>query len=183
MTYMLFCRPVNHLSDEFIRQTFSEFGRVTDIHTPRSYKTKKRQGFCYVKFSDKHAAARAIDALHGRPLNGHVMEVVWADNNPKTPEQMIELKKKRREERLRQMDANLDDDMREGYKPMKDLPFHEQFFTAVDYPPGVGVDFTPIYQRNLPPVGKRRLFFSWVYIPESVRQRIIDEEARKNADA
>lgn len=179
MTFTVFCRPVNHLSDEFLRQTFSDFGRVTDIHTPRTYHTKKRQGFCYIKFADKHAAARAIEALNGRPLNGHIMEVVWSDNSRKTPEEMVEQKRQRREERRRQIEEGSYIEPPPVPKSMKDRPLHEQYFTAVDYPPGIGTEFTPIYQRNVPPIGQRRQFFSWVYVPESVRERILADEAAK----
>lgn len=179
MTYTLFVRPLNHLSDDFIKRLFSEHGRVLDVHIPRSFPTKKRQGFGYIKYDDKHAAARAINALHGTVVNGHSIEVVWADQNRKTPEEMEERKRQKKEEWLKSNPLELEKRGTEKNRTRKDVPLHEQFFTAVDYPPGIGEEFTPVYQRNLPPIGMRRQFFSWIFIPEDVKEKILKEEQEK----
>jgi RNA recognition motif-containing protein len=184
MTYTLFIRPVSHLSKDTISRTFSEYGEVCDIHIPRTFQTKKRQSFGYVKYTDKHAAARAIDALHDKPLLGKVMSVVWADQAPKTPEEMVERKRARREVTQRPRDEDDEDErprarLRERDVERRSLPLHEQFFTAVDYPEGVGVEYTPIYQKNLPPVGQRRQFFSWVFITEEQKAKILREELER----
>jgi hypothetical protein len=182
MTYCLFVRPLSHLSIEFIRRTFSEFGDVIDIHIPRTFTSKKRQDFGYVKYDDKHAAARAIDALNEQPLNGHILKVVWADQEAKTPEEMAERRRARREERQQARedgDAEEHDSRPREPREKREIPLHEQFFTAVDYPPGIGDEFTPVYQRNLPPVGQRRQFFSWVYVAPETRERILRDELEK----
>jgi RNA recognition motif-containing protein len=197
MTYTLFVRPVSHLSNDTIRRTFSEFGEVIDVHVPRTFKTKKRQPYCYVKYNDKHAAARAVSALHDQTLLGKQMSVMWADEAPKTPEEMIERKRQRREALLKQQedggappehprdrdrDRDRDSDRdreRDRERDRPPLPLHAQFFTAVDYPEGIGEEFTPIYQRNLPPVGQRRHFFSWVCVTEEQKARILREELER----
>ena len=71
--------------------------------------------------------------------------------------------------------------MPEKIRTRKDVPLHEQFFTAVDYPPGIGEEFTPVYQRNLPPIGMRRQFFSWIFIPEDVKEKILREDQERDA--
>jgi RNA recognition motif-containing protein len=182
MAYTLFVRPLSHLSNEFIRRTFSEFGEVVDVHIPRTFGSKKRQSYGYVKYDDKHAAARAIDALNDKTLNGHVLSVVWADQSAKTPEEMAEKRRQRREEREKSGDYATREP-RELREPAerREIPLREQFFTAVDYPPGIGEEFTPLYQKNLPPVGQRRQFFSWVYVGPDVREKILRDELEKQA--
>jgi RNA recognition motif-containing protein len=181
MTFTLYVHPLSHLSNECIRRTFSEFGEVIDVHVPRTFATKKRQSFGYIKYRDKHAAARAISALHGKSLFGHIMEVVWADQSAKTPEEMAERKRRRREEWLRRQeeDGQPPPPLPAPRQERRDVPLHEKFFTAVDYPEGVGDEFTPLYQKNLPPVGQRKQFFSWVYVPDEQREKILKEELEK----
>jgi RNA recognition motif-containing protein len=182
MAYTLYVRPLSHLSKEFIDRAFSEFGDVMDIHIPRTFKTKRRREFGYVKYHDKHAAARAIEALNGKSLNGHVMTVTWTDQTPKTPEQMAEKKKQRREEWLREHEHDGEPMSSEkNVRQTKDIPLSEMFFTAVDYPEGIGEEFTPIYQRNVPPVGQRRQFLSWVYVSPEQIERILKSELEKQA--
>lgn len=186
MTYTLYVKPVNHVSKKFLEDIFSEFGKINDIYIPRKYKTKQRSNFGYVKYDDKHAAARAIEALNEKILNGQVMEVQWAEFNPKTPEEMMEKKMKMKEERERRRAALPPIDEKElEYKRNKrrkpEGPLHMKYFTAVDYPPGIGLKYTPIYQRDLPPIGQRKTFFSWVDVPPEVVERVLKEEAAKEA--
>jgi RNA recognition motif-containing protein len=179
MTFTLYIHPLSHLSNESIRRTFSEFGEVIDVHVPRTFESKKRQSFGYIKYRDKHAAARAINALHGKPLFGHVMEVVWADRSAKTPEEMAERKRMRHEERARRYEEEGQPLPPAPRQEHREVPLHEKFFTAVDYPEAIGDDFTPLYQRNLPPVGQRKQFFSWVYVTDEQKEKILREELEK----
>lgn len=186
MTYTLYVRPVNHVSKKFLEEIFSEFGKINDIYIPRKYKTKQRSNYGYVKYDDKHAAARAIEALNEKVLNGQVMDVQWAEFNPKTPEEMMEKKQRIKEEREKRRAALPPIDEKElEYKRNKrrkpEGPLHAKYFTAVDYPPGIGKKFTPIYQIDLPPVGQRRTFFSWVDVPPEQIQKVLEEEEAKEA--
>jgi RNA recognition motif-containing protein len=188
MAYTLFIRPVSHLSNDTIQRVFSDYGEVADVHVPRTYKTKRRQTYGYVKYSDKHAAARAIDALHDKELLGKVMMVVWADQAPKTPEEMIEKKRERHQAFERQREEGGEEDpqrerLRERDVEKRSLPLHEQFFTAVDYPEGIGEEYTPVYQKNLPPVGQRKQFFSWVFVTEEQKARILRDEFERQPPA
>lgn len=186
MTYTLFVKPVNHISKKFLEEVFSEFGKINDIYIPRRYKTKQRSNFGYVKYDDKHAAARAIEALNEKNLNGQIMDVEWAEYSAKTPEEMMEKKQRMKEEREKRRAALPPIDEKElEYKRNKrrkpEGPLHLKYFTAVDYPPGIGKKYTPIYQIDLPPVGQRRTFFSWVYVPPEQVEKILKEEAAKEA--
>ncbi|KAH0786226.1 serine/arginine-rich splicing factor 10-like [Histomonas meleagridis] len=169
MTFTLYVKPVSHISQFFIRDLFSQYGEVVDIHIPRDHKTKKRLNFAYIKYNDIHAAERAVKDLDEKVINNRKMEVQWATEKEKTPEEMIEKRKRyeaEREERLASLPPMTDEVRRKLLKRKKaEGPIYNRYFTAVDYPPGIGEEFTPIYQRGLPPVGQRRQFFSWVYVP------------------
>ncbi|OHS99313.1 hypothetical protein TRFO_34287 [Tritrichomonas foetus] len=184
MTYTLYVKPVNHISKHFMEETFAEFGEVHDIYIPRAYKTKRRSNFGYVKYDDKHAAARAIEGLNQKILNGHEMTVEWAEYNPKTPEEMAEKFKILKEERERRRAARppiSEDELQylRNKRKKPDGPLHLKYFTVVDYPPGIGKAYTPVYQLDLPPVGQRRTFFSWVYVPQEQIEKILKEEVAK----
>lgn len=177
MTFSLYVSPLSHVSQSLIKQTFSEFGEVVDVYIPRSYKTKKRLTYGYIKYSDKHCAARAIEALNGKDLNGHMISVAWAECNAKTPEEMMEKRRQFDIEREPREPLPIEEiERRRSKKARTEGPLHLKYFTAVDYPPGIGEKYTPVYQRNLPPVGERRHFFSWFYISPEQKERIIKEE-------
>lgn len=181
MSFTLFVKPISHISQNFIYDLFSEYGEVKDIYIPREYKTKRRSNFAYVKYADKHSAARAITNLNEKVINNHAIEVQWAEDKPKTPQEMIEKKEKyinEKRERMKSMPMISEEELERKRKKHRrpDGPLHNRYFTAVDYPEGVGEEFTPIFQRGLPPVGRRRQFFSWVYVPQDQVQKILKEE-------
>jgi len=174
MTYCLYARPVNHISLEYLKSLFQEFGEVEDVYIPRMFKTKRRRHFGYVKFNDKHAAARAIEGLDNKEINGRIFSVKWSEHTSKTPEQMVEMRERRIAEKENRPKKYTEEefDFLQKTKLKKEGSFFERYFTAVDYPKGVGEEFTPIYQLNLPPVGERKTFFSWVYIPPERIEKI-----------
>ena len=184
MSFTVFVKPVNHMSRNFMENIFSEFGEIQDIYIPRTYNTKRRQNYAYVKFDDKHAAARAISSLDNKEVNGRVLSVQWAEFSPKTPEEMKEKNQQLKaewEKKKAELPPISPEELE--YKRNKKRkavgPLHKQYFTAVDYPPGIGLKYTPVYQINLPPVGQRRTFFSWVYVPKEQIEKILKEEALK----
>lgn len=181
MSFTLFVKPISHLSQNFIADLFSEYGEVQDIYIPREFRTKRRANFAYVKYSDKHSAARAIEGLAGRIVNSRAIDVQWAEEKPKTPQEMIEKRERIASERRAAPPAlpllsEEEIERRRKRRRRPDGPLHNRYFTAVDYPDGIGEEFTPLFQRGLPPVGRRRQFFSWVYVPPEQVQKILKEE-------
>ena len=184
MTFTIFVKPISHLSRNFIEATFSEFGEVQDIYIPRKYNSKQRQNYAYVKFNDKHAAGRSVKELNQKEVNGRVLTVQWAEFPAKTPEEMKEKHlqlmtewQKKKAELPPISPEELEYKRNKKRKPVG--PLYKQYFTAVDYPPGIGIKYTPVYQINLPPVGQRRTFFSWVYVPKEQIEKVLKEEALK----
>ena len=185
--YTLFVHPVTQVSEETLRRTFVQYGDVEDVYIPRDFKTKKRRDFAYIKFSSKYCASRAIEQLDNTELNGKVISVSWSKEKSKTPDEMQAIRDQRKKEK----------EEREGAKPMKytpeeyqkiqeekakGKPFHEKYFTVVNYPPGVGLDYTPEYQKGLKPVGERKTFYSWVYVPEEKIREILMKDKQHEYD-
>lgn len=186
MTFSLYVTPVHHLSLSRMKSIFSEFGPVADIYIPKDYDTKKRQNFGYVKYEDKHNAASAIESINDEMVDGHIMKVTWANSPQKTSEQMVEQKKIWREEREKTSvpkDQLTPEQLQkhELRRKFKEGPFRNRWFTAVDYPQGIGEQYTPLFQRGLPPVGKRRLFFTWIYVSPEQKAQILKNDMEKTA--
>ena len=82
---MLF-RSVGNLSwnttDDTLRQTFSEFGEVTDSIIMRDRETGRARGFGFVTFSTEEQANAAVDALNEQELDGRRIRVNVANARP-----------------------------------------------------------------------------------------------------
>ncbi|EAY21318.1 hypothetical protein TVAG_166930 [Trichomonas vaginalis G3] len=184
--YTLFVRPINHVSKEFLLSRFSEYGEVKDLYIPKDFKSGRRRTIAYVKYDDKVEASKAIEGLNGKEINGKEIYVSWSSEKQKTPDEMEAAKAQRQLER------------QENPKPPKYTPeehelylkkkhfaegeFHEKYFTAVDYPLGVGEEYTPVFQRGLKPIGERKTFFTWQFIPEDKIQMIIEQEILRSKE-
>ncbi|CAF3628543.1 unnamed protein product [Fusarium graminearum] len=57
-------------TDETLRQTFSEFGEVTDSIIMRDRDTGRARGFGFVTFSTEEQATAAVDALNEQDYGG-----------------------------------------------------------------------------------------------------------------
>ena len=181
MTYCLYVKPINHVSQTYLNNLFNQFGEVIDIYIPKIFKTKKRKDFAYIKYNDKYAAANAIESLDQKEINGKILNVKWSNETSKTPEEMVAIKEARILERIEKPKKLTDEEYEIKKKSRLKIngEIFEKYFTAVDYPQGVGEEFTPIYQLNLPPVGERKLFFSWVYISPDRINKILEDHKEK----
>lgn len=59
------------LTDQLMRDTFSEFGNILDV---RVFKDK---GFSFIRMDTKDAATKAIVATHGTQINGFTCKCSW----------------------------------------------------------------------------------------------------------
>ena len=69
-------------TDETLRQTFSEFGEVTDSIIMRDRETGRARGFGFVTFSTEEQATAAVDALNEQELDGRRIRVNVANARP-----------------------------------------------------------------------------------------------------
>eukprot|EP00252_Welwitschia_mirabilis_P025556 TRINITY_DN802_c0_g1_i1.p1 TRINITY_DN802_c0_g1~~TRINITY_DN802_c0_g1_i1.p1 ORF type:complete len:250 (-),score=26.76 TRINITY_DN802_c0_g1_i1:629-1378(-) len=63
------------MTDRELEHTFSRFGKVLDAQVMLDRETHRPRGFGFVTFADLRGMEDAIDALHGRELNGRVVSV------------------------------------------------------------------------------------------------------------
>lgn len=61
----------SELTDQVMRDTFSEFGNILDV---RVFKDK---GFSFIRMDTKEAATKAIIAMHGTQINGYTCKCSW----------------------------------------------------------------------------------------------------------
>ncbi|EKJ77338.1 hypothetical protein HYE68_010850 [Fusarium pseudograminearum] len=69
-------------TDDTLRQTFSEFGEVTDSIIMRDRETGRARGFGFVTFSTEEQANAAVDALNEQELDGRRIRVNVANARP-----------------------------------------------------------------------------------------------------
>jgi cold-inducible RNA-binding protein len=69
-------------TDDTLRQTFSEFGEVTDSIIMRDRETGRARGFGFVTFASEEQANAAVDALNEQELDGRRIRVNVANARP-----------------------------------------------------------------------------------------------------
>ncbi|CAE6405054.1 hypothetical protein ACGC1H_000105 [Rhizoctonia solani] len=68
--------------DDFLRQTFGEFGNVTDSIVMKDRETGRSRGFGFVTFSSPEEATAAIEQLNGAEVGGRQLTVNLANARP-----------------------------------------------------------------------------------------------------
>jgi len=63
------------VSGEELEKMFSEFGEVVSANVITDRETGRSRGFGFVEMGDEAAAAKAIEALNGKDMNGRALTV------------------------------------------------------------------------------------------------------------
>jgi len=63
------------MTEDDLRDTFGEFGNVTDAHIVTDRETGRSRGFAFVEMADDGDAEKAIEALNGKELEGRSLTV------------------------------------------------------------------------------------------------------------
>ncbi len=66
-------------SADAVRQAFSAFGEVTDVHLVSDRETGQPRGFGFVTMGTAEASATAIREMNGAMLNGRALKVNEAE--------------------------------------------------------------------------------------------------------
>ncbi len=67
---------LNYRTDEqSLRDTFGEFGEVTDVHIVTDRETGRSRGFAFVEMPDDSEANKAIEELNGKDVEGRSLTV------------------------------------------------------------------------------------------------------------
>lgn len=72
-------------SDEGLRDIFGEYGEVTSVHFAKDRESGRFRGFAFVEMSSSDEAARAIEALDGKEVDGRQLRVKEAEERPRSP--------------------------------------------------------------------------------------------------
>ncbi|HET9625172.1 MAG TPA: RNA-binding protein [Kofleriaceae bacterium] len=62
-----------------VRQAFQEFGTVSDVHLVSDRETGRSRGFAFVTMGTPEEAAKAIEGMDGRTLDGRPLRVNEAE--------------------------------------------------------------------------------------------------------
>ena len=72
-------------TEERLESLFSEYGTVLSVNIIMDQATNKSKGFGFVELEPESAAQKAIDALHGREVDGRKIRVSEAQERPSRP--------------------------------------------------------------------------------------------------
>lgn len=85
----LLVRNVNSdITPQDLHQAFGRIGEIRDVYIPRDYNTQQPKGFAFIEFASERAAAEARDEMDRFVMKGSELEVVFAQERRKTPNEM-----------------------------------------------------------------------------------------------
>src|SRR5947207_7493072 len=64
-----------HTTADGVRTAFQEFGTVSDVHLVSDRETGRSRGFAFVTMGSPEEAAKAIEGMDGRTLDGRPLRV------------------------------------------------------------------------------------------------------------
>jgi cold-inducible RNA-binding protein len=65
-----------------VREAFSQFGEITDVHVVMDRETGQSRGFGFVTLGNAEAAQKAIREMNGALLDGRALKVNEAEERP-----------------------------------------------------------------------------------------------------
>jgi RNA recognition motif-containing protein len=71
-----------------INQAFSRIGPIRDVYIPRDYHSQQPKGFAFVEYANLREAVDAREEMDRFVLKGRELEVVFAQERRKTPDEM-----------------------------------------------------------------------------------------------
>jgi len=71
----LFVAQIKDISDEELREAFSQYGEVEDVWICKDKHTGEPKNIAFIKFTKTSDAARAMEGLNGKALKGHTKPI------------------------------------------------------------------------------------------------------------
>ena len=65
----------HQVTQEDLKPYFSPFGEITQIFVVKDRETQRSRGFGFVTFATENAASQAVEAMHGKPIDGRPLTV------------------------------------------------------------------------------------------------------------
>ena len=78
----------NAITSDDLHQAFGRIGEVRDVYIPRDYHSQQPKGFAFIEYATAKMAAEAREEMDRFKIRGHELEVVFAQERRKTPNEM-----------------------------------------------------------------------------------------------
>lgn len=76
------------MTTEDLQEAFGRIGDVRDVYIPRDYHSQQPKGFAFIEYASPDMARDARDEMDGFSIKGRDLEVVFAQERRKTPNEM-----------------------------------------------------------------------------------------------
>lgn len=76
------------IRQEDLQHAFGKIGEVRDVYIPRDFHSQQPKGFAFVEFATNEQAREARNEMDNFTMKGRVLEVVFAQERRKTPNEM-----------------------------------------------------------------------------------------------
>lgn len=73
---------------EDLQHAFGKIGDVRDVYIPRDYHSQQPKGFAFIEFATHEQARDAKNEMDNFTMKGRILEVVFAQERRKTPNEM-----------------------------------------------------------------------------------------------
>ena len=71
-----------------LQQAFARIGQVVDVYIPRDYHSQQPKGFAFIEYATPEMAREAREEMDRFSIKGRQLEVVFAQERRKTPNEM-----------------------------------------------------------------------------------------------
>lgn len=76
------------IATQDLQQAFGRIGELRDVYIPRDYHSQQPKGFAFIEYASAEMAAEARDEMNRFVIKGREIEVVFAQERRKTPNEM-----------------------------------------------------------------------------------------------
>ena len=76
------------ITTEDLQTAFGRIGEVRDVYIPRDYHSQQPKGFAFIEYADPDMAREAREEMDRFKIKGRELEVVFAQERRKTPNEM-----------------------------------------------------------------------------------------------
>ena len=78
----------NDITSQDLHQAFGRIGEIKDVYIPRDFHSQQQKGFAFIEFATPEMAREARDEMDRFVIRGREIEVVFAQERRKTPNEM-----------------------------------------------------------------------------------------------
>jgi FUS-interacting serine-arginine-rich protein 1 len=76
------------ITTQDLQAAFGRIGEIRDVYVPRDYHSQQPKGFAFIEYANAAMASEARDEMHRFVMKGRELEVVFAQERRKTPNEM-----------------------------------------------------------------------------------------------